>query len=142
VDNTLQSSQKRKRPGWVCAIAIWHFGWFAILLLFMCLIYSGAIHLNPGPRARLDSAVAHIPISAYLVGLTNLIGSGFLFYLRKVAFYVFCAGLAVRGIDVVLYFVAKGWGHGLTSVGQIVSLLVGAAFCLYARNLSARGILV
>jgi hypothetical protein len=79
---------------------------------------SGAVHLNPGSRARLDSAIAHIPVSAYLIGLTNLIGSGFLFYLRKVAFYVFCAGLAVRGFDVVVYFMANGRGLGLNSVWQ------------------------
>ena len=106
MESTAQSPQKRVRPGWVSAITIWHFGWFAILLLFMFLMYSGAVHLSPGPRARLDVAVAHIPIATYLVG------SGFIFYLRKVAFYVFCAGLAVRGIDVAMYFVTTGWGHG------------------------------
>jgi hypothetical protein len=137
----MQLSQERIRPGWVSAIAIWHFGWFAILLLFISLMYSGAVHLNPGPRARLDFAVAHISVATYLIGLANLIGSGFLFYLRKVAFYVFCAGLAVRGVDVALYFFTKGWGHGLNSVWQIASLLVGVIFCVYARNLIARGIL-
>jgi hypothetical protein len=142
MNSTLLSSQKRIRPGWVSAIAIWHFGWFAVLLLFMCLIYSGAVHLNPGSRARLDSAVVHVPVSAYLIGLTNLIGSGFLFYLRKVAFYVFCVGLTVRGFDVVVYFMANGWGLGLNSVWRIVSLLVGVIFCGYARSLIARGILV
>jgi hypothetical protein len=130
------------RPGWVSAIAIWHFGWFAILLLFMSLMYSGAVHLSPGPRARLDVAVAHIPIATYLIGLTNLVGSGFLFYLRKVAFYVFCTGLAVRGIEVSLYFVTKGLGHGLASVWQIASLVAGTIFCVYARHLIVRGILI
>jgi hypothetical protein len=142
VEYTAQSPQKRVRPGWVSAIAIWHFGWFAILLLFMFLMYSGAVHLSPGPRARLDVAVEHIPISTYLVGFTNLVGSGFLFYLRKVAFYVFCAGLAVRGIDVALYFVTKGWGHGLNSVWQVASLIAGIIFCVYTRNLIVRGILI
>jgi hypothetical protein len=142
VNYTVQSSQKRIRPGWVSAIAIWHFGWFAILLLFICLMYSGAVHLRPGPRARLDAAFAHIPIATYPIGLTNLVGSGFLFYLRKAAFYVFCAGLVVRGIDVTLHFVTEGWGHGLTSVWQIASLIAGTIFCVYARHLIVRGILI
>jgi len=142
LEYTVQSSKTRIRPSWVSAIAIWHFGWFAILLLFMCLMYSGAVHLSAGPRARLDAAVAHIPIATYLIGLTNLVGSGFLFYLRKAAFYAFCAGLAVRVIDVTLHSVTEGWGHGLTSVWQIASLIAGTSFCVYARHLIVRGILI
>lgn len=142
MEYTVQSSKTRIRPRWVSAIAIWHFGWFAILLLFMCLMYSGAVHLSPGPRARLDAAVAHIPIATFLIGFTNLVGSGFLFYLRKAAFYVFCAGLAVRVIDVTLHFATEGWRHGLTSVWQIVSLISATIFCVYARNLIVRGLLI
>lgn len=140
MDATLQSSEPHIRPRWVSAIVIWHFGWFAILLLFLCLMYSGAVHLNPGPRARLDNAVTHIQVSTYLLTLTNLIGSGLLFYLRKAAFYAFCTGLAIRSTTALLH-VLNGSTHGLNGIWQIVSLLVGTIFCLYARSLMVNGIL-
>jgi hypothetical protein len=103
-------------------------------------MYSGTVHLNPGPRARLDSAVAHIPVSTYLLTLTNLIGSGLLFYLRKAAFYVFCVGLAIRGIEALLH-VVNGLMHSRSGIWPIISLLVGVILCVYARSLMVKGVL-
>jgi hypothetical protein len=74
--------------------------------------------------------------------LTNLIGSISLFLLRKIAFYLLTAGLALSILMSVWHSISKGWLEGLGgpgAIGAFVGFGISAVICAYSWKLCNSG---
>jgi hypothetical protein len=129
------------RPGWVWAIATWYFGWSAVVIVFVCLVYTNVIHFTPSHRTRLDAVLSHTNVGNLLVWALMLAGAAFLFRLRKAAFYLF-AGAFVGNCLIAVWFLRKdGWEGGQEIIKFAFALGVPLIICMYAKNLAAKGVL-
>ena len=136
--------QKKKRPGWVWAISIFFFlaaGW---TLLSFYLINLGAVPLNAAQKAYFSSLTGVDYGLTILMGLANLIGAVALFFLRKVAFYLFVTAFGVNLLLAAWHAVTKGWvaaigGSGF--VGTVIGWALLIAVCIYSWRLIQRGVL-
>ena len=135
----------KKRPGWVWVISIFIFFSAAWTLLSFYLIYSGAIPLQPEQKAyfaRLTSVDYSLTI---LLGITNLIGAVALFFLRRIAFYLFVGVLVLNSVMTLWHVLFKDWATAMGGAG-LFGMLIGygliVAVCLYAWKLKKSGVLI
>ena len=141
----MQSTQKRSRPGWVWAIAIWFGVGALITLLSLSLAASGAIHMNAAQSAYFAGLTATDYAMSILIGSLNLVGAIFIALLRRAALYLFCISLVLNVLMTIWHTVAKGFiaAFGDSAVvGMILAIGLLCAVCLYSRRLIDRGILV
>jgi hypothetical protein len=132
---------RRSRPGWVWAIATWYFGWSAIVVLFVCLVYSDTIRLTASHRTRLDSVIAHVSMANIVVWAMMLAAAGLLFRLRKSAYYLFI-GAFIGNCLIAAWFLRKdGWEGGQQIAKLAYGLGLPLIFCMYSRHLAAKRIL-
>jgi hypothetical protein len=133
--------EKVSRPGWVWAIATWYFGWSAVVVLFVCLVYTDTIRLTASHRTRLDTVISHSSIANLVVWAMMLTGAGLLFRLRKSACYLFI-GAFVGNCLIAAWFLRKdGWEGGQEIIKLAFALGVPLILCIYSRHLNAKGIL-
>jgi hypothetical protein len=133
--------ERLSRPGLVWAIAMWYFGWSAVIVAFVCLVFTDVIHLTASHRMRLDAVVSHSNI-ANLVGWTMmLIGAGLLFRLRKSAYYLFIAAFAGNCLIATWFLRKDGWEGGQEIIKLAFALGVPLILGIYSRHLAAKGIL-
>jgi len=132
----------KARPGWVWAIAVWHFGGTALLFLFLILVYSGAVHMTALHRAKWDGAVSHTHIANLIVAFLLLTGTWLLFQLRKSAFYAYCAVLAGNCLICAWIALAKGMAALPRTPVLVLSLGLPLIFCIYSKHLVKKKILV
>jgi hypothetical protein len=141
-ESTIQAAQHGSRPGWVWAIAVWHFGGTALLILFLILVYSGVFHLTAVQRARWDFAISHIHIANLMVACLLLIGTWLLFRLRKSAFYVYCGVLTGNCLIGTWIAFAKGLAALPNIPLLVLSLGFPLIFCLYSKYLVEKKVLM
>lgn len=138
------SSQARKRPGWVWAISIFYFLSAAYTLLAFYLIYSGSIPLQPAQRAYF-SQLTFLDIGAsVLIGTLNLAGAVTLFILRRIAFSLFATAFALGILTTVWHTIEKGWVAAVGSaglVGAFIGWALAIAICAYTWRLGKAGVL-
>jgi predicted membrane channel-forming protein YqfA (hemolysin III family) len=139
---TTQSLKSINRPGLVWAVAIFHFGGTALLILFLISIHHGGGHLTALQRARWDESLAHIHIGNILVALLLLTGTALLFWLRKSAFYVYCAVLAGNCLIGIWIIMTKGPAALPTTTVLTVSLGIPLLLCIYSKYLIKKNILI
>jgi hypothetical protein len=134
--------EKLSRPGWVWAIATWCFGWSAVVVLFVSLVYTDAIHLTPGHRSRFDSIVSHISIANLVVWAMMLTGAALLFRLSKSAYYFFIAAFSGNCLMAAWYLTTDGWEGGPEVIKLTFSLGVPLILFIYSKHLTAKGVLM
>jgi len=140
-DGTLQ---KRKRPGWIWAISIFFFlsaGW---TLLSFYLINTGAVPLIATQKEYFGRLTGLDYGLSVIMGLANLIGAVALFFLRKVAFYLFATALGANLILAAWHTATKGWVAaigGAGFVGVVIGWVLLTVVCIYSWRLVQRGVL-
>lgn len=140
----MDPTQKKKRPKWVWAIAIFFFisaGW---TLLSFYLVGSGFIALKAEQQAYFDSLSTFDYAITILAGLANFLGAISMFLLRKIAFYLFTGALIANSMLLVWHVLSKGWvaaigGAGL--IGATIGWGLLVAVCVYSWNLTKKGVL-
>lgn len=138
------SSQARKRPGWVWAIFILYFLSAAYTLLAFFLIYSGAIPLQPEQRAYFSQLTLFDHGISALIGTLNLAGAVTLFLLRRMAFNLFTTAFALGILTTVWHIVEKGWVAAIGSAGLVGAFFgwaLAIAICVYTWRLGKAGVL-
>jgi hypothetical protein len=133
--------EKLSRPGWVWVIATWYFGWSALVVVFACLVYTGAIHLTASHRSSFDSVVSHISIANIVVWVMLLTGAALLFRLSKSAYYFFVGVFAGNSLLTAWYLTMDGWEGGRQIVKLAFSLGVPLILFVYSKHLAAKGVL-
>jgi hypothetical protein len=104
----------------------------------------GFIRLNPAQQAYFNSLTTLDYNVTLLAGLANFFGAINLFFLRKIAFYLFAGGLTVNSLMFVWHALSKGWvaamgGSGLLGATIGWGLLI--AVCVYTWKLTRSGVL-
>lgn len=135
---------QRKRPKLVWVITIFYFvsaGW---TLLSFALIYSGVIPLNEAQADYFKSQTILDILFTIVIGFLNLLGTIFLFLLRRSAYNLFLSAFAFGLLMTFYHIVFKNWlaaigGFGL--IGAIIGWGISIAIIMYARKLSKAGIL-
>lgn len=138
-----QKGQK-KRPRWVWVISIFYFlsaGW---TLLSFYLISAGLVPLNAAQEAYFATLATVDYGVTILMGLAAFTGAVALFFLRKVALYLFLTSFGVNILLTLWHVMSKGWveaigGAGL--FGAMMGLGLMLAVCIYTWKLIQRGTL-
>jgi hypothetical protein len=129
------------RPGWVWAIATWYFGWSAVVVLFVCLVYTDSIRLTASYRTHLDTLISHSSIANLVVWAMMLTGAALLFRLRKSAYYLFIGALVGNCLIAAWFLRKDGWEGGQEIIKLAFALGVPLILCVYSKHLTAKGIL-
>ncbi len=138
------SSQARKRPGWVWAISIFYFLSAAYTLLAFFLIYSGAVPLQPEQRAYFSQLALFDYGVTVLMGTLNLAGAVTLFLLRRIAFHLFTTAFSIGILMTVWHTVEKGWVAAIGPaglVGAAIGWALAVTVCVYTWRLGRAGVL-
>jgi hypothetical protein len=133
--------EKLSRPGWVWAIATWYVGWSAVVVVYVCFVYTGVIRLTARHRTRLDAVLSHSSIANVLVWAMMLTGAALLFRLRKAAFFLFVGAFVGNCLIAAWLLWKDGWEGGQEIIKLVFALGVPLTLCLYSKHLAAKGVL-
>lgn len=132
-----------KRPAWVWAISIFTAFGFLWTLASIYLIRSGALPVS----SEVQSFFSHMSwFEVLLLPFVNLCAAIFLFFLRKIAFYLFLVAFVLTAKE----HVSLLFGYGTTMlapqgaseiIGTFIGLAISAAICMYSWKLTKRNIL-
>ncbi|MDA8243597.1 MAG: hypothetical protein M0025_05705 [Elusimicrobia bacterium] len=138
-------AQKRPaRPALVWIIGVF----YALSALWTGLAYylllAGKVQLTPLQQQYYEGLTAADYAVTAVIVLLNLLGAGALLALRRSAFWLFAAGLAVSVGSTAWELAAKDWvqafgGSGIA--GMAGGWVIAAGVCFYARRLASRGVL-
>ena len=134
-----------QRPTLVWAVFLDYLVSVVYTALTFSLIYSGSISLTPEQTRYFYNLSAFDYVITAVSGVLNLAGAVAIFRLRKIAFHLFTAALAVAILQSLAHamttnFLAALGGPG--AVGVLVGHGLSAAVCVYAWRLKARGVLI
>ncbi len=140
----MQSTEGKKRPGWVWAISIFYFLSAVYTLLSFYLVFSGKIPLDPAQRAYIDQLTMMDHVLTILLGLSNLVGASLLFLLKKESFYFLGFPFVFGVLMTIWHTMTKGFASAIAGSG-IVGLLFGWTMVIlvlwYIKKLEKDGIL-
>ena len=134
----------QKRPLWVGIICVYYFLTTGYTLTKLTLVSSGLVELDPVQK----SYWAGVTPGEYLLGAVSacvILGAAIsLFWMRRVAFPLFCVALALTMSITIWRALTSNW---ISAVG--IQSLMGFGFgwttmllaCVYTRHLRAQGIL-
>ena len=143
MENTVEL-KAQKRPAGVWVICIYYFLTGGFTLLSMALAYRGAANLTPQEKIYLASMTTFDYVLTIISAGLTLSAAMALFMLRRAAFPLFCAALAMSMAFTIWHMLVRHWISVVGSAG-----LMGAAFgwmvmlvvCIYTARLRAQGIL-
>ena len=133
-----------KRPFFVWLIAIFYLLSTPFTLLSLSLVLSGTLPLTPEQEAYFSSLSTLDYLFSFAIGLTGFTGAVALFFLRRVALYLFCGSFALNVLMSIWHLMTRDFlsalpGGGL--LGFILGLGILAAVCLYTWKLTRAGVL-
>jgi hypothetical protein len=134
----------RKRPKLVWVAFLFYLFSAGYTLLSFLLIYSGTITVTPDQAAYFRNLSVIDHGFTVLIGSLHLFGAVTLFMLRRVAFYLFTAALALSLVLTVIHSLTKGFIAALGEGGAVGVLLgygIAVVICVYAWKLRTRGVL-
>jgi len=114
------------------------------VLLSYSMLSSGVFSLNLEQQSYFDSLSTFDYTLSILTGVVGLLGAITLFLLRKIAFYLFSASLAINILLTASHILTKGWMAAMPkggAFGAFVGMGLLLAICLYSQNLIKKGIL-
>jgi hypothetical protein len=133
-----------RRPLGVVLISVYYFFSAGYTLIASTLARTGAVELDPVQRA----AVAGVTLTDYLfvvlAACLMLSAAIALLWLRRVAFPLFCAALALTVSVTIWNILTRHWmsARGAGSVmGAAVAWTIMLLVCVYTARLRAQGIL-
>ncbi|MDR3401486.1 MAG: hypothetical protein P4L99_03220 [Chthoniobacter sp.] len=111
--------------------------------LSLWVVRSGLLPLPQPQRAYFDSLTWVDYAGTYFVMVINLAGAAALFFLRRVAMYLFAFGLVVAISLLIYQIIAKNYlqAMGPALPGAIVGWVIPIAIIIYARHLTQKGVL-
>ena len=122
-------------------------GYYCVSMIFAALslwvVHAGILPLPPAQRSYFESLTWVDYGSSYLVMVINLAGAVALFFLRRMAMYLFALGLVVAIALLTYQIVAKNYlqAMGPALPGAIVGWAIPVAIIIYARRLTQKGVL-
>jgi|SRR5438445_628309 len=142
MDTVVQPSGKRPKLVW--AVFLFYIFSVGYTALSFALIYSGAISLAPEQATYLRNLSTFDWAVTVLSGLLTAAAAIAIFLLRKISFYLFSVAFALGILQTLVHtittnFVAAIGGPG--AIGALIGYAILLAVCIYARRLSARGVL-
>ena len=140
----ISSSPKKNRPFWVWIISGFYLFSGVMNLSMLLMIHTENPGLTPEALADLQKTAMTWTLGG-LLPLANLAGAGFLFMLRKPAFYIFSGMLAAGLLNGLIQFIRLDLSlEPLTRQGLTQALLgyaVTLCVCIYTYYLKKQGTL-
>ena len=133
-----------KRPFFVWLIAIFYLLSTLFSVLSLSLVLSGSLPLTPEQEAYFSSLSTLDYLFSFVIDLTVFAGTVALFFLRRVALYLFCGSFDLIVLMSIWHLMTRDFlsalpGGGL--LGFILGLGILAAVCLYTWKLRRAGVL-
>lgn len=139
----MQSTEGKKRPGWVWAISIFYFLSAVYTLLSFYLVFSGKVPVGPAEKAYIDSLTTIDFLLTIALGVSNLTGASLLFLLRKESFYFLGFPFVFGVLMTIWHTITKGFAAAAGGSG-IVGMFLGwgmiIAVLWYIKKLEKDGI--
>jgi len=143
MDNPAESKPVR-RPLGVILIAVYYFFTAGYTLISSTLARVGAVELDPVQKAVLGGVTLADYLFVVLAACLILSAALSLLWLRRVAFPLFCAALALTASVTIWNMLTRHWlstAGGGSVMGAAVGWTIMLAVCLYTARLRAQGIL-
>jgi len=119
-----KNQETQKRPGWVWVISLWlsvSAGW---TLLSLFLIFSGLIELNGGQEAYFNALSPFDYVLSIGISLANFSGAIYLFFLKRIAYYLFLGALILNILTSIWHVVSGSFVEAL-GVSGLIGALIG-----------------
>jgi hypothetical protein len=137
-------TQKRRRPIWVWAIAIFYFCTGTMTLLSFLHILATPVDLPPEELAAIRFQAKVWTLFGLLPAL-NIAAAVSIFKMRRIAFYLFswamAAGLANIGLQLLFFDLASRIQSGPGLVGTVIGYGITFTVCIYTYRLKKSGAL-
>jgi hypothetical protein len=137
-------NQKRRRPIWVWAIAIFYFCTGVMTLLSFLQILTAPVDLPAKELAAIRTQAKIWTLFGLLPAL-NIAAAVSLFKMRRIAFYLFsgvlAAGLANIGLQLLFFDLASHIQSGRGLVGAVIGYGITFTVCIYTYRLKKSGAL-
>ncbi len=133
-----------KRPFFVWLIAIFYLLSTLFTVLSLSLVLSGSLPLTPEQEAYFSSLSSLDYLFSFVIDLTVFAGAVALFFLRRVALYLFCGSFDLIVLMSIWHLMTRDFLSALPSgglLGFILGLGILAAVCLYTWKLTRAGVL-
>ena len=133
-DAPLLFAKPRKRPILVWIICLFNFLYHPLILFYYFVVLpciaSGEISVREDTRKYVESLTAIDYAIPLMICLINLSGAIFLFFQRRVAFYLFCGGLVLGILYLIYQFTFEGAFVAVPSnaIGLAI-FVIGLALC-------------
>ena len=135
--------KKVKRPFWVWIISAFYLLSGFLTLLSLWQIQSGLVPVKPGELADLKRTSLIWSLGG-IIPILNLAGAVSLFLLKKSAFYIFMALLALSLSNALWQVLTTDWFQeigGQGSIGAMIGYGLAIVICYYIYRLKQRGVL-
>ena len=135
----------RKRTKWIWVISIFYFISAGYTLLSFLLIYSGKVPLAPVQQAYFENLSLVQILTMIAIGITNLSGAVFLFFLKRISFYCFLAGLVISTFQTIQQIIYSNWLQAIGGpgfVGFLIGYAISVLVCVYCWRHIKKGLLI